>query len=45
MKTGKYLYSFYIPKYLGKRVRQFKINENVLIALSGKYIVKYRLSE
>ncbi|MNJ98898.1 hypothetical protein D3C87_166670 [compost metagenome] len=45
IENGKYLSSFYIPKYLGKRVTQFQIKDRTLLAIYGTHIVKYNIEE
>jgi len=43
--TGKYKYSFYIPKYRGIKMRDFQIKDDLIIAIFGKYLVTYSLSK
>ncbi len=38
---GKYLYSFYIPKYKNKNLNEFQIREKRLIAIFGSSLVDY----
>ncbi len=42
---GKYISSFYIPKYKGIKLRHFQIKGNTLIAIYGAYLVNYRFVE
>lgn len=41
MVNGKYLYSFYLPKYKGFELRILEVKENKLIAVFNKYLVVY----
>lgn len=45
IENGDYLHSFHIPRYLGKKVTQFQIKDHTLLAIYGKYIVKYYIKE
>lgn len=38
---GGYLYSFYIPKYKGFKLREFRLTENFIFATFNNYLVKY----
>tara|TARA_R110002020_G_scaffold376527_2_gene587629 strand:+ start:131 stop:1216 length:1086 start_codon:yes stop_codon:yes gene_type:complete len=38
-----YEFSFYLPNYKDEPVREFQISHNVLIALSGRYLIAYKL--
>ncbi|WP_142529127.1 hypothetical protein [Pedobacter westerhofensis] len=37
--NGRYLYSFYVPKYRGYKIRQFKFNRNKIVACYRNYLV------
>ncbi|WP_316837882.1 hypothetical protein [Pedobacter nutrimenti] len=41
IKDGKYLYSFYIPKYKGNKLYQFKIVGNKILAIFEKNLITY----
>lgn len=44
LNNVKYLYSFYIPKYKGKKLREFRISEGFIFATFDDYLVKYKFS-
>ncbi|SFW20797.1 hypothetical protein SAMN02927921_00560 [Sinomicrobium oceani] len=37
--NSKYLYSFYLPAYENKKLREFKVFNNHIISLQGEYLV------
>src|SRR5690606_18873428 len=41
-KTGKYKYSFYIPKYKGIKLRGFYLKDDFLYCIFDHYLVKFR---
>ncbi|NRF41123.1 hypothetical protein [Pedobacter foliorum] len=41
--SGRYIYSFYLPKYQGLNVRQFEVTDHNLIAIYDKFLVIYRM--
>ncbi|WP_288879749.1 hypothetical protein [Pedobacter panaciterrae] len=41
-ENGKYIYSFYIPKYKGKKLREIRISGNAIFALFDDVLVKYQ---
>ncbi|TKC62202.1 hypothetical protein FBD94_08245 [Pedobacter hiemivivus] len=43
MDSGKYQYSFYLPKYNGVKLRDFRISGNLIFAIYGTLIVRYEL--
>jgi hypothetical protein len=43
LQTGEYKFSFYIPKYSGKRMHDFKIFGDKLVVLIDKYVITYNL--
>jgi len=43
LKDGKYKLSFYLPNLTGKRVSDFKVYGNKLVAIYGKYLTVYTL--
>jgi hypothetical protein len=43
LKNGTYKGSFYLPNYMGKRPSNFRVFENMLVALYDKHIVKYKM--
>ena len=43
-RTGKYVFSFYLPKYKGYKARTFKVFQNRLVALYDRYLVTYELT-
>lgn len=45
LKSGEYIKSFYLPKFNGKRMHDFKIFENKLVALHDHYILVYDLGD
>ncbi len=44
LKTGKYIFSFYIPHYGKYKVDDFQIYDSLLIAVEGSNIVSYRIN-
>jgi hypothetical protein len=45
VKDGTYNYSFYIPKYKRKRLREFRIKDNFIFALYSTHVVKYQFTK
>ncbi|MBB5436609.1 hypothetical protein HDC92_000273 [Pedobacter sp. AK017] len=43
--NGKYINSFYLPKYKGKKLKQFQIRNNLLVAIYGTTLVTYKIRE
>lgn len=43
INNGKYLYSFYIPKYKEQKVNFFQIKKNKIIAIFGTNLVTFDL--
>jgi len=43
--SGKYKSSFYLPRYKGRKVSNFQIKGNILLAMYGRYLVKYGIDE
>ncbi|SEB10599.1 hypothetical protein SAMN05443550_110189 [Pedobacter hartonius] len=43
--TGKYRNSFYLPRYRGIKVSDFQVKGDTLLAIYGKYLVKYSMDE
>lgn len=41
LKNGKYLYSFYIPKYKELELKKLEIINNQLFGIFGQYLIKY----
>jgi len=41
--SGRYLHSFYLPKYKGLNMRQFEVASQNLIAIYDQFLVIYRL--
>lgn len=44
LKDGKYQYSFYLPKYNKRKLREFQVLGDTLIALYDHYVLKYQLN-
>lgn len=44
LKNGKYRFSFYLPDYMGKKLTDFKVFNQTLVALHGNRILIYRLN-
>jgi hypothetical protein len=44
-KDGEYHASFYLPDFLGNKVRSMLVNSNQLFVLQGNYLCGYSLSE
>jgi len=44
LRSGKYLYSFYIRRYIGNKLNQFLIEDNRLIAIFETFLVSYNFS-
>jgi hypothetical protein len=44
LKDGKYYLSFYLPDFRGKKIRDFKVFGNTLVALYDHYIYTYHLN-
>ena len=40
-----YQYSFYIPNFKKKRLREFHVNDNKLVAIYSNYLVTYELND
>ena len=45
IRDGKYLHSFYIPKYKGIKVNEFQIKDDTMVAIYGSYLVTYKFGE
>ena len=45
IKNGKYLYSSYIPKYKGKKIREIRIANGSLLVIYDEFLIKYKLEE
>lgn len=43
IKNGKYISSFYIPKYKNDKITHFKIKSSKLIAIFGAHLIAYNL--
>lgn len=43
LKDGQYQFSFYLPEHKGKKVREFKVYDYMLIAMYDHYVLKYQL--
>lgn len=43
IKNGQYQYSFHVPKYKGKRFTNFKIINNLFIAIFEEYLVTFSI--
>ena len=41
--SGKYLYSFYVPKFKRKKLRELKIHNKFLFAIYDNFLVGYKL--
>ncbi|MDR6782664.1 hypothetical protein ABIE26_000848 [Pedobacter africanus] len=44
LDSGKYKYSFYVPRYKGRMLTDFAVQDNMLIALYERYLVTYALA-
>jgi len=44
LKDGKYYLSFYLPDFRGKKIRDFKVFGNTLVALYDHYIYTYEIN-
>jgi len=44
IKTGKYKFSFYLPKLGGKKTSDFKVYQNRLVAIYDRYLTIYKLN-
>jgi hypothetical protein len=44
LKNGKYKVSFYLPNFGGKKLSDFKVCGNTLVAIYDHYIMTYRLN-
>lgn len=44
IKTGAYRFSFYVPKYNRKEIKDLRIADNKLIAISDHYLLTYTFS-
>jgi hypothetical protein len=42
-ESGKYLYSFYVPKFKREKLRELKIHYNTLYAIYDNFLVGYKL--
>ncbi|MDR6783316.1 hypothetical protein ABIE26_000196 [Pedobacter africanus] len=45
INSGKYLYSFYIPKYLGLKLNDFRIADDFMFAVFGTNLVKFKFNK
>lgn len=45
MEKGDYQLSFYLPRHMGIKLRDFSIIDGFLYALYGNYLVKYKLDK
>lgn len=43
ISNGTYRYSFYIPKYKGLKLRDFRIREDYLFAIFDAHLIKFKL--
>lgn len=43
LDSGKYQYSFYVPKYKDRQLMDFAVRGNMLIALYDRFLVTYQL--
>lgn len=41
--NGTYVGSFYIPEFLGHKIKEFKVFDSTLVAIQGHYLVTYTL--
>lgn len=41
--SGRYLYSFYVPKYNREKLRDFVIKDDQIICIFGYHVISYRL--
>jgi len=44
VQDGKYSFSFYLPNFNGKKLTDFRVDENNLYALYDHYLYKYQLN-
>jgi hypothetical protein len=44
IKDGRYHFSFYVPDFRGKKMRDFKVYGNTLVALYDHYVYTYHLN-
>lgn len=44
-KTGKYIYSFYIPNYKGEKAQDLKITNNFLYAVYKSQLIKFQFKK
>jgi len=44
LKDGKYIVSFYLPKFGGKKMSDFGVHGNTLIAVYDHYVMTYKLN-
>ena len=42
LRDGQYQFSFYLPKHNEKKMREFKVSGDMLIALYDHYVLKYQ---
>ncbi|MNL02491.1 hypothetical protein D3C87_1230000 [compost metagenome] len=40
---GKYQYSFYIPKYMGIILRDFRVKDDFMFAIFGSHLLKFKI--
>jgi hypothetical protein len=45
LKSGKYLFSFYIPHFGKFKVNSFQVYDKILIAMEGDFIVSYKIND
>lgn len=43
LPDGSYIQSFYIPEFLGHKIKEFKVFDSTLVAIQGHYLVTYNL--
>lgn len=43
LNNGKYKYTFYLPRYKGKRIRDFKVLNNKLLAIYDEHLLLYKI--
>lgn len=44
LKEQNYLYSFYLPNHNGKKITDFKVYKNKIVALYDQYLVTYNIN-
>jgi len=45
LKLKKYVFSFYLPKFMGLKPRQIEINRNTIIAIYDNYLITFVLEK